>query len=249
MTLVPQEELSARSKVDEGGKIETNRVSRVIHGIRDMIKSDGLRIGDVLPSETAVGEALGVSRVVVREAFRSMAALGIIDVGNGRRARVAAVDPEVLALVIDHGVETDQVSIQQILDVRRTIEMRTVGLAAMLRSDREAREISEHAATMRRRFSDAEAVMESDIAFHRAIARASRNPMFALIVNSFHVVTRQTWRIGWQARPTDEDRMLSVACHEAIAQAIASHDRQSAEILMASHFDNTVKMLLDSGIN
>lgn len=227
----------------------SNRVSRVVHGIRQLIKSNNLRIGDVLPSETSVGNTLGVSRVVVREAFRSMSALGIIDVGNGRRARVAAVDPEVLALVIDHGVETDQVSIQQILDVRRTIEMRTVGLAALLRSEREAEEIAAYAAQMRAGFVDDETVMENDIAFHSAIARASRNPMFALIVNSFHVVTRQTWRIGWQARPTDEDRMRSVACHEDIAQAITEQDRRAAESLMANHFDNTVKMLLDSGIN
>lgn len=233
----------------DDGTGSTTRVSRVIHGIRELIRSEDLRIGDTLPSEAAVGEALGVSRVAVREAFRSMAALGVIDVGNGRRARVAAVDHEVFALVIDHAVQTDQVSIQQILDVRRTIEMRTVALAATLRTDREAREIAASAAGMRRDFFDAEAVMEHDIAFHRAIAQASHNPMFAMIVDSFHVVTRQTWRIGWQARRTDEDRLRNVACHEAIAEAIIARDRHAAESLMAGHFDNTVKMLLDSGIN
>jgi GntR family transcriptional regulator, transcriptional repressor for pyruvate dehydrogenase complex len=70
-----------------------------------------------------------------------MAALKLIDVGKGRSARVSAVDHEVMALVIDHGVQTDQVTVQQILDVRRTLEMRTVGLAALRRSDREAHEI------------------------------------------------------------------------------------------------------------
>ena len=108
-------------------------VTKVIRGIRGLIRQDGLRIGDVLPSEAAIGERFGASRAVVREALRSVSALGLIDVGNGRRARVARVDPEVLALVIDHGVQTDQVSVQQILDVRRTIEMRTVGLAALRR--------------------------------------------------------------------------------------------------------------------
>src|SRR4051794_19838097 len=98
-------------------------VSKVIHDIRSMIRSEGLRIGDSLPSESAMGEKLGVSRAVVREAYRSMAALQLINVGNGRRAKVSAVDRDVLALVIDHGVQTDQVSVQQILDVRRTIEM------------------------------------------------------------------------------------------------------------------------------
>ena len=227
----------------------TSLVSKVIHDIRRMIRSEGLRIGDALPSESAIGEQLGVSRAVVREAYRSMAALKLINVGNGRRARVSAVDHEVLALVIDHGVQTDQVSVQQILDVRRTIEMRTVGLAALRRTDREAREIKALAAAMRADFFEGEKVMEHDIAFHETIARASRNPMFALMVGSFHVVTRQTWRIGWLARETDADRYGNVACHEAIAAAIEAGNRGVAEAQMAEHFDNTVKVLLASGIN
>lgn len=227
----------------------TNLVSKVIHGVRAMIRSEGLRIGDPLPSEAAIGERLGVSRAVVREAYRSLAALKLIDVGNGRRARVSAVDHEVLALIIDHGVETDQVSVQQILDVRRTIEMRTVSLAALRRTDREAREIKGLAAAMRADFHESQKVMEHDIAFHEAIARASRNPMFAMIVSSFHVVTRQTWRVGWLARETDADRYDNVACHEAIATAIEEGNRAAAEAQMAAHFDNTVKMLLTSGIN
>jgi len=224
-------------------------VSKVIHGIRHLIRSEGLKIGDPLPSEAAIGEQLGVSRAVVREAYRSMAALKLINVGNGRRARVSAVDHEVLALVIDHGVQTDQVTAQQILDVRRTIEMRTVGLAALRRSEREAREITALAAAMRADFFDAEKVMEHDIAFHEKISQASRNPMFMLVVRSFHVVTRQTWRIGWKARASDAERYESVACHEAIAQAIEAGDKVAAERLMAEHFDNTAKLLLESGVN
>lgn len=223
-------------------------VSKVVHDIRRLIRSEGLRIGDPLPSEAAIGDRLGVSRAVVREAYRSMAALKLISVGNGRRARVSEVDPEVLALVIDHGVTTDQVSVQQILDVRRTIEMRTVGLAALRRTDKEAGEILALAAAMRADFADTDKVMEHDIAFHEAIARASRNPLFALIVGSFHVVTRQTWRIGWLARETDTDRYENVGCHEAIAAAIGSGNRAAAEALMADHFDNTVKVLLAGGI-
>jgi DNA-binding FadR family transcriptional regulator len=102
---------------------------------------------------------------------------------------------------------------------------------------------------MSRDFERAERVMEHDIAFHETIAAASRNPMFALIVASFHVVTRQTWRIGWVARPTDADRRENVACHRAIAAAIRDHDVRGAVEKMSEHFDNTVKALLAAGIN
>ena len=85
-----------------------------------------------------------------------MAALKLIEIGNGRRARVSAMDPSVLALVLDHVVQTNQITVQQILDVRRTVEMRTVALAALRRSDREAAEIARLAAAMRADFADAD---------------------------------------------------------------------------------------------
>jgi len=233
----------------EGGEVPTSMVWKVVRGIRERIRSEGLKIDDPLPSEAAIGAEMGVSRAVVREAYRSMSALSLINASNGRRARVSEVDPGVLALLIEHAVTTDQVSVQQILDVRRTIEMRTVSLATLRRSEREAREISAHAAAMRTDFKDSEKVMLHDIAFHEAIARASRNPLFMLIVGSFHVVTRQTWKIGWLARESDAVRLENVSLHEALAAAVASGDRPRAEALMAEHFDNTVKVLLASGIN
>ena len=90
--------------------------------------------------------------------------------------------------------------------------------------------------------------MEHDITFHAAIAVASRNPLFALIVGSFGVITRQTWRIGWDSRRTDDQRLNSIACHERIAAAISQRDASAAEAAMAAHFDDSVKALLTAGV-
>ena len=78
--------------------------------LQSQIRANGLEPGDVLPSENAFALELGVSRAVVREAFRSMAALRLIDIGNGRRARVSTVDAGALALLLDHVVHTDQIN-------------------------------------------------------------------------------------------------------------------------------------------
>ena len=223
-------------------------VERTVRAVHDLIRAEGLRAGDGLPSETSLAVRLGVSRAVVREAFRSLAALKLIDLGTGRRARVAAPDSSVLALALDHSVHIDQTSVQQILDVRRTIELRTVVLAALRRTEPEATAVAALAQAMSDDFDDGPRVMEHDIAFHEAIATASRNPLFALLVGAFHVVTRQTWPIGWVARATDADRRASVACHVAIAAAIAAKAPHRAEQAMAEHFDNSVKVLLAAGI-
>jgi len=227
---------------------EGGLVDNAMRAINQHIRGERLRVADPVPSEAQFAADLGVSRTVVREAFRALAALRIIDLGNGRRARVGTIDKDVLGLVIDHAVHTDQASIQQIYDVRRTIEMRTVALAALRRSELEVEAIKASAVAMRQAFSRPAEAMEHDIAFHSTVAIASRNPLFALIVGSFSVVTRQTWRIGWDSRSTDAERMANVECHARIAAAIEAREPRVAEAAMAEHFDNSVKALLSAGV-
>jgi len=228
--------------------VPLGRVEQVIAAVHEHIRSNRLGPGATLPSESGLAAQLGVSRPVVREAFSSMAALKLIDIGNGRRARVSSLDRSVLAHVLDHAVITDQISVQQILDVRRTVEMRTVELAAIRRTDAEAAEIMGYTAAMRADMEHSERVMELDIAFHEAIALTSRNPMFALVVGSFHFVTRQTWPIGWAARTSRAQHVKAIDGHEAIAQAIVDRAPRVASARMAEHFDETAKMLLAGGI-
>ncbi len=223
-------------------------VDRVMTAVQTHIRDNGLQVGDELPSEGAFCELTGTSRTIVREAYRSLAALTLIDVGNGRRARVAAPRADVLAMITDHAVHTNQATIQQIFDVRRTVERRTVALAALRRTDKEAAEILKLAEAMQRDFHEPQKVMEHDIAFHEAIGTASRNPMFSMIVGSFHVVTRHTWPIGWASRGSNETRQESVDTHLAIAQAIANGDPTKGEAAMVEHFDLTVKALLAAGV-
>jgi len=233
---------------EERGLAGDGLLASVMNAVKAHIRDNGLQVGDELPSEGAFAELTGASRTIVREAYRSLAALTLIDIGNGRRARVAAPTADVLALITDHAVHTNQATIQQIFDVRRTIERRTVALAALRRTDREAAEILALADAMQRDFNEPQKVMEHDIAFHEAIAAASRNPMFSLIVGSFHVVTRHTWPIGWASRASNETRQESIDGHFAIAQAIANGDPAKGEAAMVEHFDLTVKALLAAGV-
>ncbi|MFM8746029.1 MAG: FadR/GntR family transcriptional regulator [Aestuariivirga sp.] len=223
-------------------------VSRAMHAVNAHIRDEHLRPGQAIPSESAFALRIGVSRAVVREAFRSLAAVGVIEIGNGRRARVGGIDDTVLPIILDHAVLTEQVSVQQIYDVRRAIELRTVALAALRRTPAEAEALLALTARMEQDFDSPEKVKESDIAFHEVIARASRNPLFSAIVSAFRVITEKTWHIGWSSRPADRDRRANVLCHQRIAEAIARQNAREAEALMGEHFDNSVKALLAAGI-
>lgn len=224
-------------------------VSGVVGAITRRIRESDLMPGDRLPSEAQLSKDLQVSRTVVREAMRSLEAMRIVDLAVGKRATVAHIDHGTMSLMIEHGVSTEQITIQQIYDVRRTIEIRVVTLAAIRRSDAEAAAIGALAATMRREAGDPPALMEADLALHAALARASRNPVFALLVGAFQGITRQTWPVGWKSRTTAEARETMIATHEAIARAVLTGDPQAAAREMAAHFDESVRALLQAGMS
>ena len=92
-------------------------VSAAIQAITQHIRTEGLGPGDRLPSEAALSRQFSVSRTVVREAFSSLAAMRLIDLRAGRRATVAELDYGAMSMVIEHGVHTEQITVQQIYDV------------------------------------------------------------------------------------------------------------------------------------
>lgn len=234
---------------DERERPETGLVDSTLRAITGHIRTHALAPGDRLPSESHFAETLQVSRTVVREAFRSLAALRLIALSPGKRAKVAKLDYGSMSPVIEHGVHTEQISVQQIYDVRRTIEMRTATLAALHRSDGQGEKIVAQALKMRECIDDPESLMEHDIAFHLDIAVAARNPVFAMVVGAFKGVTRYTWPIGWRSRTTREQQRVMIDLHVALAEAIAAGDPARASELMAQHFDESVRALIAAGIS
>ncbi|NRA87493.1 MAG: FadR family transcriptional regulator [Rhizobiales bacterium] len=229
-------------------KDSTDLVSKTIGVITQYIRKEALSPGDKLPSELNLAKELKVSRTVVREAFRSLAAIRLINLSAGKRATIAHLDHGAMSLMIEHGVLTEQISVQQIYDVRRTIEVRTVTLASLRRSEAEAKSIRYHAMQMMEHINAPDKAMEHDLAFHFEIAKASKNPVFAIIVGAFQGVSRQSWSIGWRNRTQHGQREEMIQTHIDIADAIVLGDPLKANELMSAHFDDSIKVLIDAGL-
>ncbi len=224
----------------------TSLVDQAVRRVREHIRECDLKVGDTLPGEGQFATDLGVSRAVMREAFGALAALRLIDVGNGRRARVGAIDGSVMATSIEHAVATAQVTTKQVWDVRQTLELRTAALAAEHRSDEDARTIREHAAQMALAGSDMVSLIAHDIAFHQTIARAGGNALFHQIVRSFEQLMRVAVPSAWHTRETAVQREEVLAVHRDLADAIADRDALGASALMEQHFDKSISDLFVS---
>ena len=225
---------------DTGGSL----VSRAMEAVKLHIRESGMRVGDTLPGEAFFSEKLGVSRAVMREAFGGLAALRLIDVANGRRAKVGALDGSVMAASLDHALSTSQIKVADVWDVRRTIEMRTAALAARNATPVQAARIVALAEAMGKDDQPHNETTEDDIEFHLAIAEASGNALFNQIVVSFVPLMRIAVPRAWGTRRTEEEKRDILSRHKRLAWAIANGDAGQAERFMAEHFDDAIGVLL-----
>ena len=223
---------------------EGSLVRRATRAVTDHIRARSLKVGDTLPGEGHFAAELGVSRAVMREAFGHLAALRLIDVGNGRKPRVAALDGSVIAASLDHAVSTAQITVPDVWDVRRTIELRTVALAAERRTEAEAAEILAHARGMAAAGDDVAERTRHDVALHQAIARASHNTLFVQIVASFEQLMAVAVPAAWSTRTTKAEQRAIIERHLAVAEAIVRRDPDAAMRAMDAHFDASIGDIL-----
>lgn len=231
--------MNTDGSMSNGGSL----VQQAMDAVAAHIRISQLKVGDSLPGEGHFAKQLGVSRAVMREAFGALAALRLIDVGNGRKPRVAAIDGAVFAASLDHGISTAQISVADVWDVRRSIEVRTAALAAENRSDAQAAAICALVEKMAEEVSN-HAPTDHDVALHILIAEASGNALFVAIVRSFEPLMQVAVPEAWQTRVTEEQRQTMIARHRALAHAIAVRDPEAARIAMDHHFDASVGMQL-----
>ena len=233
---------------DEVKPASESLVTRTIREIMGLIRSQDLRPGDPLPAEGPLSSRAGVSRIVVREANRSLAALGIVELATGRAPRVSVPDETVVGTLLEHVVHTRHVTIQQVLDVRRSMELRAAALAALRRTDQQAKQLVEHAAAMRAGYDDLDTMREHDVAIHAIVAEAAQNPLLTIMIKAFAPLLREMWPVGWNSRAEEYERDSMLRCHEAIADAISRQDVAAARHAMSAHFDDTMRVLMNAGV-
>lgn len=219
-------------------------VEAAVEVVRRHISANHLRVGETLPSEAQFADESGFSRAVVREAFRALGTLKVLDIGNGRRARVGALDGGAIATAVRHGVVTSQISLADVWDARRTIEMRTVVLASQHRNDDEALDILDLAEAIARDRENPDARIRHDMAFHEAIARAARNGLLLQIVSAFAPQMEISIPAAWRTRREQSEQDGAIADHRAIARAIADRDPDGAAQSMAQHFASSIDGIL-----
>lgn len=221
---------------------------QVIRFLLGLISDRQLKVGDTVPSEGQVAELLKVSRNVVRESYRALAVVGVLSVQSGKKPQIREIDPNVLAQFFSYAAATRQVSAQQILELRRVIEIQTAALAATNATDEELQRIREAGQRLHELPLFDPEWIQCDYALHLAIAEAVHNPLFPIQLLALRAPLEESIRVGMQSMVNSHTDSSIVVLHDRLVQAICSRDSVAAAYAMEQHFLAPVSAMLNMGV-
>jgi len=214
-------------------------VEEVSDQLAGAIRSGGLAMDGLLPSERHLAEQFGVSRPVVREATKRLELQGLVEVRQGVGIRVvdrlhAPVSAAARLLLPDEGER-----LRQSLEVRSALEPEIARRVAERASESEVAELTAIHAGLEAA-PDLFSAMECDLAFHSELARLSGNEIFALMLDSITDLGRESRR----ATMSEAGVGRAVKQHAAILRAIRGRDAKAAEKAMRLHIETAVSDLV-----
>jgi DNA-binding FadR family transcriptional regulator len=220
--------------LSRGARPHTTHAHVVDHlGLR--ILSGEAQPGAVLPVEADLAQQLGVSRGALREAVRVLVAKGLLEVRPRTGTRVRAredwnfLDRDVLRWQ----QQTDQNRLlRNLTELRHAVEPEAARLAATRAGDDELTELREAYGAMRSAVDDADVdrFNAADLAFHRALLRASGNDLFGSLEQAIEVSLRESF-IALSATPGASKAVLPL--HRAVLDAVVARDPDLA--VVAAH--------------
>lgn len=187
-------------------------------------------VGASIPPEPVLGEELGVSRTVVREAVKSLIAKGLITTGPKVGTRVLSeehwnwFDPDVIAWQSKAGLTRE--FLRDLQDLRRVVEPAALRLAAARATADDIAEIEKAYAGMKRAVEEGGDYVTYDLRFHQGLLRASRNRMLVQMSKALSALLRTSFEISTRRK---DGPLNSLPLHREVLDAVIAHDADRAE--------------------
>ena len=213
---------------------------QVTNRLLEYIETQHLKPGDLLPSETSLVASFGVSRPVIREALKSLAGKGIIEIVNGKGALIRPVDSDPLRLFFQRAMQMEYGTMLELMEVRKGLEVQSAMLAAQRREAQDLEGIRRVLQAMRENQGNLEAYTRLDVDFHLRIAAASHNTMMVSLVESIRDALRNTITAGLQSRGQSLQFENIQHAHEQLYETLVAGDAQAAMEAMSRHFDEAI---------
>jgi GntR family transcriptional repressor for pyruvate dehydrogenase complex len=204
----------------------------IVDQIQQQILSGALKPGDQIPAERDLAERFGVSRTAVREAIKSLTEKGLIEVFVGRGTFVTNLSPDRVVESITLLLRNERKNVAILQEARELLEIPAARLAASRRSEAHIARLRAIAAEMEAERSMSPRLVDGDTEFHLEVARATGNPVLALMSQTIVALLREE-----RLDRGDLNASLPVAFagHREIVDAIEDGDGDRAALAMTNH--------------
>lgn len=170
-----------------------SRTDAIIDALAAYASEADLAVGDRLPSERDLASGLGVSRPMLREAFRHLETLGIIERRTGSGTYLARpLTTSDTHIVVS--LETERESLVQVLELRRALESEVAALVAIRATAEDLAELECLVDALETEFEQRGNNPESDLAFHRALYDLCGNPLFHQLLQPLSHAFERFWQ-------------------------------------------------------
>ncbi len=206
-------------------------VNAVVEKLRQALARGQWRSGEMLPGQRELAEQLGISRPSLREAVTVLETLGLVRSMPGKG--VLVLDPDSSELVLATPAVAEA-SLEDVLQLRYTLEPFIVGLVAQSISSQETGQLRLTLMDMREALDagDGEAGVSAYIAFHEALFALTSNPIFQSVVQQTGNALKQSAQM---LRKSPEHLAARLAENEAVVRAIRNKDSAQASAQMRRH--------------
>ncbi|MEU9589701.1 FCD domain-containing protein [Streptomyces sp. NPDC048193] len=215
-------------------------VEQATERLREQITGGHWPVGTRLPGETTLARDLGVGRSTVREALRALAGAGLVRARQGAGVFVIATEP-----LEDWPTRLRRAAVTDVYEVRMAVEVHAAHLAATRRTDDDIAAL--RAALAERRAASARddaAFVDADIALHRAVVAAARNPLLTGLFADFAPTLRDTLVDLLDLVPLRErDPNTGDDTHAALVDAVATGDAPRAAAVLRRELEETLALL------
>jgi DNA-binding FadR family transcriptional regulator len=197
------------------------------------ILSGGRPPGSRLPSMEEMFQTFGVSRLVVREVTRTLAAKGMVTskVRVGTKVSDPAqwnwLDPQVLEWRVKIGL--DQAFLLQLTQVRLALEPAAASLAAENRTEHDLMALRTALKGMYGSGDNHQKFSKADRSFHDAIIAATHNPFFYAFNSATEVALSRFFSVmSLSVIANEKTHVRSAAQHETILEEIIAKKPKAA---------------------
>lgn len=206
-------------------------VNAVVEKLRQALARGQWRSGEMLPGQRELAEQLGISRPSLREAVTVLETLGLVRSMPGKGVLVLDPDSAEPMLV---PATVAEASLEDVLQLRYTLEPFIVGLVAQSISNQETGQLRLTLMDMREALDaeDAEAGVNAYIAFHEALFALTSNPIFQSVVQQTSNALKQSAQV---LRKSPEHLAARLAENETVVRAIRNKDSALASAQMRRH--------------